>query len=89
VLKRVRAALPARGLLLLRIGDADGGLRFRYSQWVDKLVMLFRGHSSVNTHCRSATQWREIVRECGFEVQATPMSEGTRFANVLLIGHAQ
>jgi len=30
VLKRVRAALPARGLLLLRIGDADGGLRFRY-----------------------------------------------------------
>jgi SAM-dependent methyltransferase len=89
VLKRVRAALPERGLLLLRIGDADGGLRFRYSQWVDKLVMLFRGHSPVNTHCRSATQWREIVRKCGFEVQATPMSEGTRFANVLLIGHAQ
>src|SRR6202789_4236020 len=27
VLKRVRAALPARGLLLLRIGDANGGLR--------------------------------------------------------------
>jgi cyclopropane fatty-acyl-phospholipid synthase-like methyltransferase len=89
VLKRVRAALPARGLLLMRIGDADGGLRFLYSQWVDKLVMLFRGHSSVNTHCRSAAQWREVVRECGFEVQATPMSEGTRFANVLLIGHAR
>lgn len=89
VLKRVRAALPERGLLLLRIGDADGGLRFLYCQWIDKLVMLFRGHSPVNTHCRSATQWREIVRECGFEVQASPMSEGTRFANVLLIGHAQ
>ena len=89
VLKRVRAALPARGLLLLRIGDADGGLRFRYSQWVDKLVMLFRGHASVATHCRSAEQWRELLRECGFEVQATPMSQGTRFANVLLIGYAQ
>jgi len=88
VLKRVRTALPAHGLLLMRIGDADGGLRFRYSQWVDKLVMLFRGHSSVGTHCRSAAQWRELLRECGFEVQATPMSEGTRFANVLLIGHA-
>jgi SAM-dependent methyltransferase len=88
VLKRVRAALPARGLLLLRIGDADGGLRFRYSQWVDKLVMLFRGHAGVTTHCRSAEQWRELLRECGFEVQATPMSQGTRFANVLLIGHA-
>jgi cyclopropane fatty-acyl-phospholipid synthase-like methyltransferase len=89
VLKRVRAALPARGLLLMRIGDADGGLRFRYSQWVDKLVMLFRGHSSVATHCRSAAQWRELLHECGFEVQATPMSEGTRFANVLMIGHAK
>jgi O-methyltransferase involved in polyketide biosynthesis len=88
VLKRVRAALPARGLLLLRIGDADGGLRFRYSQWVDRLVMLFRGHASVTTHCRSAEQWRKLLRECGFEVQATPMSQGTRFANVLLIGHA-
>ena len=45
MLKRVRAALPAGGLLLLRIGDADGGMRFRYSQWVDKLVMLLRGHA--------------------------------------------
>jgi SAM-dependent methyltransferase len=89
VLKRVRCALQPRGLLLLRIGDADGGLRFRYGQWVDKLVMLFRGHSPVATHCRSAAQWRELLLECGFEVQATPMSEGTRFANVLLIGHAR
>jgi cyclopropane fatty-acyl-phospholipid synthase-like methyltransferase len=89
VLKRVRAALPARGLLLLRVGDANGGLRFRYSQWVDKLVMLFRGHATVTTHCRSADQWRELLSECGFEVQATPMSQGTRFANVLLIAHAR
>ncbi len=88
VLKRVRGALPARGLLLLRIGDADGSLRFRYSQWVDKLVMLFRGHSTLAMHCRSATQWRNLLCECGFEVQATPMSQGTRFANVLLIAYA-
>jgi SAM-dependent methyltransferase len=88
VLKRVRAALPAGGLLLLRIGDADGGLRFHYSQWVDKLVLLFRGHATVATHCRSAHQWRDLLRECGFGVEATPMSQGTRFANVLLIAHA-
>jgi cyclopropane fatty-acyl-phospholipid synthase-like methyltransferase len=88
VLKRVRAALPPHGLLLLRIGDADGGLRFRYTQWIDKLVMLCRGHATVATHCRSADQWRELLRECGFDVRATPMSQGTRFANVLLIAHA-
>jgi hypothetical protein len=88
VLRRVRAALPARGLLLLRVGDAGGGLRFRYSQWVDKLVMLFRARSIVATHCRSIAQWQELLSECGFEVQARPMSQGTRFANVLLIAHA-
>ena len=76
VLKRVRAALPARGLLLLRIGDADGGLRFRYSQWVDKLVMLFRGHASMATHCRSADQWRNLLSECGFDVQANADEPG-------------
>ena len=88
VLKRVRAGLAANGLLLLRIGDASGGLRFRYSQWVDRLVMRCRGHASVAMHCRSAAQWRELLVECGFEVEATPMSKGTRFANVLLVGHA-
>ncbi|HEX3915327.1 MAG TPA: class I SAM-dependent methyltransferase [Steroidobacteraceae bacterium] len=88
VLKRVRASLSPGGLLLLRIGDAGGGLRFRYSQWVDRLVMLFRGHGSIATHCRSTVQWVGLVRACGFDVQTVPMSEGTRFANVLLIGHA-
>jgi cyclopropane fatty-acyl-phospholipid synthase-like methyltransferase len=86
VLKRVRAALPAAGLLLLRVGDADGGLPFRYSQWVDRTVMLLRGHSLAKTHCRSLAQWHGLLQDCGFEVQAKPMSRGTRFANVLLIG---
>jgi hypothetical protein len=53
------------------------------------MVLLFRGRASVATHCRSAAQWRELLCECGFEVQATPMSQGTHFANVLLIGYAQ
>ena len=88
VLKRVRAALPPRGLLLLRVGDAAGGLRFRYGQWSDRLVMLMRGHSLVTQHCRSVTDWRAILRECGFDSEAKPMSRGTPFANVLLIAHA-
>jgi len=89
VLQRVRAALPPAGLLLLRVGDADGGWRFRYSQWVDKVVMLIRGHSLVTTHCRGIGDWRELLRDCGFDVDATPMSAGTPFANVLLIAHAR
>ncbi len=88
VLERVRAALPRGGVLLLRIGDAASGLRFRYSQWVDKWVMLLRGHAWVQTHCRSVAQWQELLRECAFDVQAIPMSHGTPFANVLLLAHA-
>ena len=63
VLRRVRAALPPRGLLLLRVGDAAGGLRFRYGQWSDKLVMLLRGHCLVAQHCRSVAQWRDCCCE--------------------------
>jgi hypothetical protein len=33
-------------------------------------------------------QWQELLGECGFEVQSMPMSEGTPFANVLLLAHA-
>lgn len=89
VLQRVRAALPARGLLLLRVGDADAGLRFRCSQWIDKLVMFFRGHAWVTTHCRSAAEWSALLREAGFDVSSAPMSRGTPFANVLMIAHAK
>jgi SAM-dependent methyltransferase len=88
VLRRVRAALPPRGLLLLRVGDAGGGMRFRYGQWSDKLVMLMRGHAIVAQHCRSVAEWLMLLRECGFDSEAKPMSQGTPFANVLLIAHA-
>jgi SAM-dependent methyltransferase len=88
VLQRVRAALPPGGLLLLRVGDADGGLRFRFTQWVDQVVMRTRGHRPLGLHCRSIGQWRELLCECGFDSRAEPMSHGTPFANVLLIAYA-
>jgi SAM-dependent methyltransferase len=85
ILERVRAALPADGLLLLRVGDADGGLRFRYGQWTDKLVMKLRGHGWVRTHTRSLSQWRGLLQQCGFASAVLPMSMGTPFANFLLV----
>jgi SAM-dependent methyltransferase len=88
VLQRVRAALPREGLLLLRVGDAGAGLRFRYGQWSDKLVMLLRGHAFVAQYCRSVAQWKAVLSECGFVCEARPMSQGTPFANVLLVAHA-
>lgn len=45
VLQRIRTALPAAGILLLRVGDAGSGLRYRFTHWVDKLVMLLVARS--------------------------------------------
>jgi cyclopropane fatty-acyl-phospholipid synthase-like methyltransferase len=87
VLRRVRAALDAAGVLLLRVGDRAGGLRFRCSLWVDQLTLLARGHGLPTLHCRSIAQWHALLQECGFESQAVPMSQGTPFANVMLIAH--
>lgn len=88
VLRRARQALPPTGLMLLRICDAEAGLRFRYTQWVDKLVMVARGHLAVAPLSRTVPAWRTLLRECGFESEAQPMSQGTPFANVLLIARA-
>jgi SAM-dependent methyltransferase len=88
ILRRVRAALPPRGLLLLRVGDTGGGLRFRCGQWSDQLLLLLRRQSIQVQHCRSVAQWCRLLRECGFDSEAKPMSRGTPFANVLLIAHA-
>ncbi len=89
VLERVRAALPAGGLLLLRVGDAAAGVRFRYGQLSDKVVMLLRGHAIAAQHCRSVAEWRDLLGRCGFDSEAKPMSRGTPFANVLLVAHAR
>ena len=85
VLARIRDALSPGGVLLLRVGDADGGLRFRVGNWVDWTVAFVRGHGATRFHCRSVAQWRRDLEGLGFAVQATPMSQGTPFANVLLV----
>jgi O-methyltransferase involved in polyketide biosynthesis len=89
VLRRVRCALPPGGLLLLRVGDAGGGFRHRLTRWVDALVMRARGHGRIDPHCRNVGEWRAILADAGFESEAVPMSQGTPFANVLLIAHAR
>jgi O-methyltransferase involved in polyketide biosynthesis len=88
VLQRVRAALPRDGLLLLRVGDADGGWRFRYTRALDHLILRLRGHQAAKQHCRPVAEWREELAACGFTSDIRPMSQGTPFANVLLIAHA-
>lgn len=85
VLDRLRQALLPHGRLLLRIGDADGGIGFRFSNWVDQVVLRVRGHKVGRLYCRPLTEWIALLRSAGFDVKVRPMSQGTLFSNVLLI----
>lgn len=84
VLERLRDALAPDGLLLLRIGDADGGLPFRISNWVDRTVTFVRGHRLGTLYCRPLSGWVASLVALGFTVRPVPASQGTPFANVLL-----
>lgn len=86
VLARAREALPPGGTLLLRVGDAGAGWRYRASQWVDAAVTLARGHRAPPVHGRVLRDWLALLERLGLPAQAVPMSEGTPFANVLLVG---
>ena len=85
VLRRVRDALGPGGRLLLRIGDASSARGFAVSQWVDRTVTRVRGHRVSPTWGRTLPEWMALLARLGFTVQSLPMSEGTPFANVLLV----
>lgn len=85
LLARARAALGESGVLILRVGDADGGWRFRYSLLVDRVVRLLRGQGGAALHCRSRKQWVHSLKSLGFRVWRFPMAPGEQFSNVLLM----
>ncbi len=89
VLGRALAALAPAGVLLIRIGDGDGGLRFRVSNWVDRVVLLARGRGFAPLHCRRLRDWIGVLERLGCRTDAVPMSGATPFANVLLVARPQ
>lgn len=86
VLRRMRAALSGGGVLLLRVADAADSLRLRLTLAADRLAMRLRGARVGRYHCRPVEAWKRRLGEAGFRVEARPMSAGTPFANVLLVG---
>lgn len=84
VLQRVATALVDGGVLLLRVGDAASGWRFRVTLVGDWLITLVRGTPWPRFWTRPLSQWIALLERLGFSVRAQPMSEGTPFANVLL-----
>lgn len=85
VLARVHHCLAPGGRLLLRVGDQDSRGGFAASQWVDRVVTTLRGHRAPPTWGRPLSAWTSRLEAIGFGVTAVPKSEGTPFANVLLV----
>ncbi|MBK6677212.1 MAG: class I SAM-dependent methyltransferase [Rhodocyclaceae bacterium] len=88
LLRRARAALPAGGLLVTRVGNAAAGLPFHVCDWLDRAVILARWRRRPVLWCRGLSDWVVLLARSGFEVETMPMSEGKPFANVMLIARA-
>jgi SAM-dependent methyltransferase len=85
VLQRAWEALAPGGVLLLRVADAVPTLRFRITIALDRLSLRLRGGRPGAYHCRPLGQWRRRLEAIGWRIEPRPMSEGTPFANVLLV----
>lgn len=86
VLRRARQALRPQGKLVLRVADANARGRFLLGRWIDAAVARLRGHAPPQGG-RTLDGWTAELCALGLRVQAQAMSEGTPFANVLLVGH--
>ena len=85
VLQRVRNALHEGGVLVMRVAELSTGWRYRYTTAVDRIVMALRGHRLPRLWNRPLAEWLPLLEALGFQVEARPMSQGTLFANTLLV----
>ncbi len=88
LLDDIRAALGSGGVLLTRVSDARFTFRVLLTKFVDRCVLMARGHGKVPLYCRSLPDWMSSLEKRGFTVRAIPMSQSTPFANVMLIARA-
>ena len=83
-LRRIRAALPTQGLLLLRVGDSDGSARARVSALVDRIVVRLRGGGHGELQRRTLKEWLALLDELGFTVQELARQRSVGYINCLL-----
>ena len=55
------------------------------TQWLDRVVYTLRQRKGTRTWGRPLADWTALLHRLGFSVRALPMSQGTLFANVLLV----
>jgi SAM-dependent methyltransferase len=88
VLARCTQALAPGGVLLVRVGDADAGVRAAVTRLADQAITLLRG-GWPRLYTRGLRSWVGAVERAGFRAEAMPMSAGTPFANALLVARRE
>ncbi|RXZ43871.1 class I SAM-dependent methyltransferase [Crenobacter cavernae] len=85
LLARAHAALRPDGILLLRVGDAGAGWRYRYSALIDTLVCWLRHRRAMPLSGRTLAGWHTLLGELGYAASPLQSRGGPSFANHLLI----
>jgi SAM-dependent methyltransferase len=85
LLAAIADALPQGGLFLMRVGDVSARAAALATRIVDHLVTLVRSGELHPLHRRPLPEWAALLERLGFDVTVEPKSEGTPFANVLLV----
>jgi 2-polyprenyl-3-methyl-5-hydroxy-6-metoxy-1,4-benzoquinol methylase len=85
VLARLAATLAPWGLLLLRDGQADGGLRSTLLRWSETIAVAVGRHHGDGVFFRPARALRGALEALGLEVEVAPCRDGTPFANLLFV----
>jgi uncharacterized protein (DUF2062 family)/SAM-dependent methyltransferase len=81
----IASALDPEGLILIREADAAAGWRFTAVRWGNRLKAFAFGSWRQQFHFRSASEWQASLARLGLHAEVREMSEGTPFANVLLV----
>lgn len=85
LLENAARALEPDGVLLVREADAAAGFPFHLTKWSERIAEATRGRWRNRLHFRGQGEWVAALENLGLGVRVEPMSEGTPFANVLLI----
>ncbi|HYD33514.1 MAG TPA: class I SAM-dependent methyltransferase [Methylophilaceae bacterium] len=85
VLRRVKQALSPNGRLILRVGNAAGGIWFKTSYWYDRMVWFVRVHKDNPLYCRSLDNWMATLTSIGFDTRQIQMNRGISLSNTMLL----
>ena len=86
LLRRAIGALVPGGLLIVREADAQASVRFALTRLAERIRSILRGRPRQTLSYRSAREWTALLETMGLAVETQPMTQGSPFENVLLIG---